>query len=596
MISTLRRTTHKPVDWELTSTLVSTTNATSEELLESLSEFKLGSFIVELICLIPIHIAATMDNKFMPLKDGVWDPDYESGLVHSTVEEINDSLSFGEQSVGKSYCLNHFADTSFAGSAMRTTEGAWLSCTPTSDYLLVSLDFEGIQSPERSPQEDMLLVLFNTAISNLILFRNNFAVSRNVRGLFTSFELSAGTFDPNLNPGLFQSTLAIIIKDVTDADTAGIKTEFRLKFGEIVKTERNRNFISRLHRGKILITPWPVINSPEFYSLFDSVRERLELQASTHPTGGGFLHKLKTLMVNIKTGHWDSIEQSLASSRAHQLTKELRMALSHGTTSEDPLKNIDIDEEIATSDDKPVFFVPENPGKGMVGTQGESSEAEIEFKKQQEDTLEETLKTLVKQCEPLLNSRSQVPDSDYAEELQKSLETILGRRLALVELWINVNTDHLPAENQDLRELNRIFDLLKRDMRAAVRLCRSGCASCGLQCIRPHSHSTEHDCSTDHKCKSKCEVVDDHVEVLPCGMKAGHTGRHMCDVNNHSCGKPCNLNEWAGFSITKATNIYVQLPITAESHVTYAMYPRDPKLVISTAPGNAKSRGEQANR
>lgn len=44
---------------------------------------------------------------------------------------------------GKSYCLNHFADTSFAGSAMRTTEGVWLSCTPTDDYLLVSLDFEG---------------------------------------------------------------------------------------------------------------------------------------------------------------------------------------------------------------------------------------------------------------------------------------------------------------------------------------------------------------------------------------------------------------------------------------------------------------------
>lgn len=26
---------------------------------------------------------------------------------------------------------------------MRTTEGVWLSCTPTDDYLLVSLDFEG---------------------------------------------------------------------------------------------------------------------------------------------------------------------------------------------------------------------------------------------------------------------------------------------------------------------------------------------------------------------------------------------------------------------------------------------------------------------
>lgn len=49
----------------------------------------------------------------------------------------------GEQSVGKSFALNHLADTSFAGSAMRTTEGVWMSVTPTEDCLLVALDFEG---------------------------------------------------------------------------------------------------------------------------------------------------------------------------------------------------------------------------------------------------------------------------------------------------------------------------------------------------------------------------------------------------------------------------------------------------------------------
>lgn len=49
----------------------------------------------------------------------------------------------GEQSVGKSYMLNHFIDTSFAGSAMRTTEGVWMSVTPTNEELIVALDFEG---------------------------------------------------------------------------------------------------------------------------------------------------------------------------------------------------------------------------------------------------------------------------------------------------------------------------------------------------------------------------------------------------------------------------------------------------------------------
>ena len=77
-------------------------------------------------------------------------------------ENYNSLLEkMGEQSVGKSFALNHLVDTSFAGSAMRTTgncslspwyrelifisivEGVWLSVTPTKDYLVVALDFEG---------------------------------------------------------------------------------------------------------------------------------------------------------------------------------------------------------------------------------------------------------------------------------------------------------------------------------------------------------------------------------------------------------------------------------------------------------------------
>lgn len=62
-----------------------------------------------------------------------------------------------------------------------------MSLTPTDEALIVSLDFEGmfcvyrshsnvnsqrplgVDSIERSRQEDTLLVLFNTAISNLVL-------------------------------------------------------------------------------------------------------------------------------------------------------------------------------------------------------------------------------------------------------------------------------------------------------------------------------------------------------------------------------------------------------------------------------------------
>ena len=50
----------------------------------------------------------------------------------------------GEQSVGKSFALNHLVDTSFAGSAMRTTEGVWMSVVSLDDVIIVALDFEGM--------------------------------------------------------------------------------------------------------------------------------------------------------------------------------------------------------------------------------------------------------------------------------------------------------------------------------------------------------------------------------------------------------------------------------------------------------------------
>jgi hypothetical protein len=115
----------------------------------------------------------------------------------------------------------------------------------------------GVDSLERSIQEDTLLVLFNTAISNLVgimlqhlsrihhpqvLFRNNFVFSRDIKGLFQSFQSSSAVLDPAANPSLFQSKLVVIIKvvipcisalhtlterpqDVVDSDSREIKRE-----------------------------------------------------------------------------------------------------------------------------------------------------------------------------------------------------------------------------------------------------------------------------------------------------------------------------------------------------------------------------------
>ena len=79
-----------------------------------------------------------------------------------------------------------------------------------------------------------------------------------------------------------------------------IDSRFSLKFQRIVRDEAGDNFISKLHRGKLAIIPWPVIQSSRFYDLFGSLKSRLDKQPCTHKSAGEFLLVLKMLMAKLK--------------------------------------------------------------------------------------------------------------------------------------------------------------------------------------------------------------------------------------------------------------------------------------------------------
>ena len=168
LIQTFERTTRKPTGDELRRIKVSAKDFTlfwNVVVMDSdwdVSCYRVGEWLVDLLCLIPIHIAVCRENRFVPLADGVLSSDLERSLLGAEVSKIVDKLSFGwyesifqsylatkvcprmiifsirrrssngsqpvkvvssmgQQSVGKSFALNHLLDTSFAGSAMRTT-------------------------------------------------------------------------------------------------------------------------------------------------------------------------------------------------------------------------------------------------------------------------------------------------------------------------------------------------------------------------------------------------------------------------------------------------------------------------------------------
>ena len=110
LIRTFERDSRKPTDDELRGISVSAYTFPSFVLqfLSSrgwpVSRFRAGEWLADLLCLIPIHIAITHENRFVPLKDGVVSAELEKSLLGAEVNKIVDSLSLGwYESIFQSY-------------------------------------------------------------------------------------------------------------------------------------------------------------------------------------------------------------------------------------------------------------------------------------------------------------------------------------------------------------------------------------------------------------------------------------------------------------------------------------------------------------
>jgi len=111
MIETFERTTKKPTGDKLSTLQVSAmpfdsfiANFSPVAEWNNMSIFKLGEWVVDLLCLIPIHLALARDNRFIPLKDGVYSVEVEKSLLGAEINRIVDSITFGwYESIFQSY-------------------------------------------------------------------------------------------------------------------------------------------------------------------------------------------------------------------------------------------------------------------------------------------------------------------------------------------------------------------------------------------------------------------------------------------------------------------------------------------------------------
>jgi hypothetical protein len=132
-----------------------------------------------------------------------------------------------------------------------------------------------------------------------------------------------------------------------------------------------------------------------------------------------------------------------------------------------------------------------------------------------EDVLTELRRTWEKH-----DSRHEMAESIWIDELTAYLNSVVRQRIAHVEEWVRMNLQRFKTSNASVELLQRELVNSAVDLQANVDVCKMTCTECNLTCVlsRRHDPSNQpHHCSTDHKCKHPCDYEDEHPKgAEPC--------------------------------------------------------------------------------
>ena len=138
LIQTFERTTRKPIGDELRRIKISAEQYgvfRHKVIVDpdwDVSRYRVGEWLVDVFCLIPIHIAVCRENRFVPLADGVLSSDLERSLLGAEVNKIVDKLSFGwYESIFQSYMATKVQSSPHVGlcpSALTSLSKAGKGC------------------------------------------------------------------------------------------------------------------------------------------------------------------------------------------------------------------------------------------------------------------------------------------------------------------------------------------------------------------------------------------------------------------------------------------------------------------------------------
>ncbi|GLJ34395.1 hypothetical protein SUGI_0691520 [Cryptomeria japonica] len=302
--------------------------------LEDNAKTKMGVWVRKLVCLVPIQIARAEKNGMVPLKDGLQIPPdisyvdcvslanqlrfgFYDAVFNSWNGKIKVISSMGKQSSGKSYLLNHLSGSLLDVAGGRCTDGVWMTLI-TSDQgdvpgdsrcLYVLLHFEGLESFERSEQEDMLVSVLNAAVSNITIFnKKDFHFDKDTESAFSRFQSGINLLEQDNK--LFKGLFYIAIKDVDASDVHDLIQEFDEKIYQIC-IKSPENFILKMYGGNVQIDAMAPYNRSEYYqrSLSD-LAQTIHKINYCYDNGSAFSRDLKLIISQITAKDWSRTNNS----------------------------------------------------------------------------------------------------------------------------------------------------------------------------------------------------------------------------------------------------------------------------------------------
>ncbi|EME28080.1 hypothetical protein Gasu2_62280 [Galdieria sulphuraria] len=519
----------------------------------------LSKWVQDVICLVPIQIARAEANSFRPLIDGLrGDFEIERQEILHFANSINFGMydcilyswqgptkvlsSMGKQSTGKSYMLNHLTGSLFDIAGGRCTDGVWMTMRIAEDCLYVILDFEGLGSFERSEQEDMLLSVFQAAISNLTLYKTDLRFDRDTQATFSRFQ--SGVSLIRGDPSLFRGRFYIVMKDVESRDVNDLQREFLSKLRIVCRNNGDDNFLTKMYQGQFAMAAFPTLGTRKYYEQLNKIYEALKKQPSSFQSGKMFRRHLQLLMSKLCTKDWTPLNRDQALIRISELRNCQSNVLNWGKMND----NSGIHElESLSNLDTGYLIADEN----LLVDGKEISSLKLPDEELQ---LDSDCKSFVELCLPLVNifekcfhNRYPVRNKLWRKVLQEFLCKVVERRIHRIDVWLNSNLEGYNMNDGDVMLLRHEYYDSYAKLRRQWNLCSFRCSRCYLDCLNSRNHLGEHNCLTSHRCESYCDFCkQSKMETQLCGDVAGHGGYHDCKIKNHTCGVECSLSHLEG--------------------------------------------------